>query len=150
MEPRGIFSARVDEKGRLKLAAPVQKYIHCTGDRRVFVTSLDNATVQIYPISIWESNECLFENFLEDPEGAEIVAFTAHDNGADCELDDQGRLLIHQKLRHKLGMEGEPVWLHCYKGVIHVYGKEIYEARKRQAEEKLAEKLRVLKGAGLR
>jgi MraZ protein len=148
--PRGNFPARVDEKGRLTLLAPFREYVENFGDKKVFVTSLDFRTVRIYPITVWKDNERLFEEYTEDPEAAEDVAFIANDNGADCEMDDKGRVLIPQELRRQLGIENQPVRLGCYQGAISVYSEEHYGERKRRAVEGLPEKVRALRKKGLK
>jgi transcriptional regulator MraZ len=148
--PRGIYPARVDEKGRLKLPAPFQQYLGSLGEQKVFITSFDVHTARIYPISVWRDNENFFDDFAEDPETAEDVAFMANDLGADSELDGQGRLLVPQELRRSLGIENQPVWLDCYKGRINVYSKQVYEERKSRASQGLAEKVRALEKKGLK
>lgn len=148
--PRGIYPGRVDEKGRLKLPAAFQQYLEALGEKRVFVTTLDVRIVRIYPISKWKENEIFFEATSQDPEAAEDMAFIANDFGGDSELDGQGRVLIPTELRRTLGIENQPVWLDVYKGRINVYGKEIYEERKRRAMEGLTDKLRLLEKAGLK
>lgn len=148
--PRGIFPARVDDKGRLKLPSVFQQYLNAMGEQRVFITSLDVRTARIYPISVWKENEKFFEDYTEDPQIAEDIAFIANDLGADSELDTQGRLLVPQTLRRTLGIENQPVWLERYRGRINVYSKEIYEERKRRANQEVAEKLRALERKGLK
>jgi len=148
--PRGIFQARVDDKGRLKLPADLKEYVISFGDRKVFVTSLDLVTARIYPNAIWKDNQKFFEEFNEDPDAAEDVAFTANDTGGDCDMDDQGRVLIPQELRRSLEIENQPVWLQCFQGVIHIYSKSVYEERKRRAVERLQDKVRLLRQKGLK
>ena len=148
--PRGIFAARVDDKGRLKLPSAVQQYLNSVGDERVFITSLDTRTARIYPLSVWKQNEKFFEGYTDDPQIAEDIAFIANDLGADSEIDGQGRLLVPQELRRTLSIENQPVWLDCYKGRINVYSKAIYEERKSRAGHGVAEKLRALERKGLR
>ena len=147
--PRGIYPARVDEKGRLKLPSAFQEYLLKLGEQKVFITSLDMRIARLYPISIWKENEIVFEKASEaDPEGAEDVAFQANDVGRDSEVDPQGRVLIPQELRRSLGLESQPVWLDCYKGRINVYGKEVYEERRRRSQERPVEKLRAMEKLG--
>ena len=147
--PRGIFSARVDEKGRLKLPAALKEYVAGFGEGKVFITSLDRRLARLYPISVWRSNEKVFDDF-EDPEAAEDVAFNANDLGADCVMDEQGRVLVPQELRRELALENQPVWLEVYKGPVNIYSKEIYDERKRRASVNLPEKLSALKKKGLK
>jgi MraZ protein len=148
--PRGIYPARVDEKGRLKLPAVFQQYLTDLGEKRVFVTSLDVRIARIYPISVWKENEILFDATTDDPEAAEDVKFIANDLGADSEIDGQGRVLVPQELRQMLSLENQPVWIECQKGRMNVYGKEVYEDRKRRAYENAADKLRTLEKKGLK
>jgi MraZ protein len=148
--PRGIYPARVDEKGRLKLPVNFQEFLKESGEQKVFITSLDIRTARIYPTSVWKQNEKLLAESTDDPEGAEDIAFMANDLGADSELDAQGRVLVPTELRRLLTLESQPVWLECYQGGINVYNKEVYEERQRRSRENLAAKLATFKKKGLR
>lgn len=148
--PRGIYPARVDEKGRLKLPAAFHQYLNQLGEEKVFITSLDVRTARIYPISVWKQNEDLFEQSADDPEAAEDVAFIANDLGADTEVDGQGRILMPQELRQKLGIENEQVWLVCYKGRINVYSRSVYDERRQRAMTNLNQKVVALEKRGLK
>jgi DNA-binding transcriptional regulator/RsmH inhibitor MraZ len=127
-----------------------QQYLKDLGEQRVFMTTLDERTAQIYPMSVWKENEKFFEAYTEDPQAAEDIAFTAYDMGDDGEPDGEGRLLLPQQLRRTLGLECQPVWLHCYKGRINVYSGEVYEAMQSRAAEGRADKLRILQQKGLK
>ncbi|HSW51389.1 MAG TPA: hypothetical protein VLH09_14485 [Bryobacteraceae bacterium] len=140
----------MDEKGRLKLPADLREYILRLGEKSVFITSLDLQIARIYTNSTWEFNQKLLDEYKEDPEIAEDVAFTANDVGADSGIDEQGRVLIPQELRRTLEIESQPVWLECLPGVINIYGKTVYEARKKRAEDRRAEKVRRLREMGLK
>ncbi len=148
--PKGAYSARVDEKGRLKLPAKLQQYISSFGSPRVFVTSLDTTTARIYPISIWKENEILLENYTEDPQAAEDIAFIANDLGADAEVDSQGRVLLPQELRQLLGVENQQVHLQWFKGRITLFTDNVYESRRAAARENLAGKLQGVEKGGLK
>jgi MraZ protein len=148
--PHGIFQARVDDKGRLKLPSALREYVLRFGEKSVFITSLDHLIARIYPNVIWENNQRLLDEFTEDPEAAADVAFTANDLGADSEMDDQGRVLIPQELRRLLEIENQPVWLEVYQGGINIYGKAIYDERKKRAQEGRAEKLRLMRQKGFK
>ncbi len=148
--PRGIYPARVDEKGRLKLPVNFQQFLSGSGEQKVFITSLDIRTARIYPISLWKENEKILEDSTDDPDGAEDVAFLANDLGADSELDSQGRVLLPTELRRMLALEAQPVWLECYQGGINVYNKEVYEGRQRRSRENLVDKVKTFKKKGLR
>ena len=68
--PRGFFSARVDEKGRLKLPAAITQYLGALGENKVFVTTLNGSTARIYPISAWRQTENVLEEAGEDADVA--------------------------------------------------------------------------------
>ncbi len=101
-------------------------------------------------MALWEENERFFESFAEDRRAVEDVAFIANDLGADVELDAQGRLLLPSEMRRLLGLEGQPVWLDCFRGRLNIYSKTVYEQRKQRAIEGLPEKLATLERSGLR
>jgi MraZ protein len=148
--PHGIFPARVDPKGRLKLPAALREYVLRFGEKSVFITSLDLVIARIYPNVIWENNQKILDGFTEDPDAAADVAFTANDLGADSEMDDQGRVLIPQELRRLMEIENQPVWLEVYQGGINIYTKAVYDERKKRSQEGRAEKLRLLRQKGFK
>lgn len=148
--PRGFHSARVDEKGRLKLPAIIAEYLSKLGEQKVFITTVNGATARIYPTSVWQQNESLLEEEGDDAEEKEQVAFVAYHFGADSDVDAQGRVLMPTDLRRKLGMEGEQVYLRCFKQRIEVIGSAMYEQRLAAAMAGLDEKVRSLEKKGLR
>ncbi len=148
--PRGFLSARVDEKGRLKLPAAITQYLSALGEQKVFVTTLNGTTVRIYPISVWLQTENLLEEAAEDADIREDVAFIADHFGADSEIDPQGRVLVPTDLRRALKLENEQVFLRCFKQRIDVIGREVYEQRLAKAMEGLPEKVQALEKRGLR
>ncbi|MBX9603769.1 MAG: hypothetical protein K2X35_22370 [Bryobacteraceae bacterium] len=148
--PRGAFSARMDEKGRVKLPAAVQEYLESFGTKKVFITTLDVETARIYPISVWRSNEIVLDGAVDDPEIAEDVSLIANLYGQDCEMDGQGRVLFPTNLRRELALEDAQIWLDTHQGVINVYSNATFEAKKQRALEGLAAKVRKLKEKGLK
>jgi MraZ protein len=148
--PRGFLSARVDEKGRLKLPAVITQYLGALGEQKVFVTTLNGTTARIYPISAWLQTENLLEEAGEDADVREDVAFVAYHFGADSEIDPQGRVLVPTELRRALKLENEQVYLRCFKQRIDVIGREVYEQRLTKAMEGLGEKVQGLEKRGLR
>jgi MraZ protein len=148
--PRGFHSARVDDKGRLKLPSVIAEYVAALGDQRVFITTVDGATARIYPISVWRQNEILLEQEGEDTELKEEVAFIAYHYGADSDVDAQGRVLVPTELRRTLSMEGEQVFLRCFKQRIEVLGNSEYQARLEKAKGNLGSKLQSLEKKGFR
>ena len=149
--PRGFFSAHVDDKGRLKLPVDLQQYLTAIGDDKLFVTSVDDRIARIYPISVWKGNEkVLAELATEDPDAADALMFVTNDYGADAKVDPQGRVTLPTDLRRALALENQEVRLDWSQGAINVYSKAEYEARKKQAKDNLAEKLKMAKLKGFK
>lgn len=147
--PRGMYPARLDDKGRCKVATAFQQYFAALREKKLFVTSLDRRTAQIYPMAVWRENEKFFDSYREDPGILRKVAFNAADLGAESEMDAQGRILFPPELRRELGIENQPVRLFAYRGRIEVLSEPIYEERKREAAQTAAEDVAKLEAAGL-
>ena len=148
--PLGIFQAKCDEKGRLKLPADFATYLKALSVEKVFITTVDMRLARIYPKPVWESNLNLFDSAGDDAEIAEDVAFIANLYGGYSEIDDVGRVLMPTDLRRKLDFEKQPVWLDFYRGRINVFGKNIYEERLQRATVGLADKVKALEKKGLK
>lgn len=149
--PRGFFSGRVDEKGRLKLPVDMQQYLASFGDERYFVTSTDGRIARIYPISVWKENEKVLSELAKvDSDAADAIMFMANDLGSDAKIDAQGRMTLSTDLRRALNLEDQDVRLDCFQSAINVYSNAEYEARKRQAQENLSERLKLAKSKGFK
>jgi DNA-binding transcriptional regulator/RsmH inhibitor MraZ len=148
--PVGIFSAKCDEKGRLKVPAEFAAYLKELGVERVFVTTVDLKLARIYPKQVWERNQNFFENAGEHAKIAKDVAFIANLYGALSDIDGNGRVLIPQELRKKLEIEGQTVWLDYHNGYINVFGKKIYDERMERAVAGLDDKVSVLETKGFK
>lgn len=148
--PRGVLSTRVDEKGRVKLPAAIAQYLADSGEKKVFVTTLDLSTVRIYPISSWRQTEAMLEQAGDDTEARNDVAFVAYHYGADADVDPQSRVLVPTNLRRELNLENEQVYLRCFKQRIDLIPGPAYERMLAEAKTSLAEKLKALEKQGLR
>jgi MraZ protein len=148
--PLGIFQARCDDKGRLKLPTNFLEYLKALGVEKVFITSVDMKLARIYPRKVWESNQNLFESAGEDAEIAQDVALIANLYGADSDIDAQGRVLIPTDLRRMLEIEAAPVWLDFYNGRINVVSKSAHEERVQRAKVNLADKVKALEKKGFK
>jgi MraZ protein len=106
---RGHATARVDDKGRLKIPAEfLDPFIGlCGTDRRTFVTSLDGQMVLVYPLPVWEVHEA---KLAAMPSTSPLVVKylrTASYWGKETSIDVAGRILIHPLLRQKARIGGE-------------------------------------------
>ncbi len=147
--PRGFHQASVDDKGRLKLPAAIQKYLAALPDKKFFVTTLGAGIIRIYPDSVWRFNDKFFEEFKDDPEQAEKVAFMANAFGGDAEIDGQGRVLLPPGLRRKHAVGGT-VQLHFFKARIDVYPQSLYDELTTRLEADLEPAVKALERMGLR
>ncbi len=148
--PRGRFSGKLDDKGRLKLPAAFQQFFGGLPEKKLFLTSLDRHIAQLYPIAEWRKNEQFFDNYTEDPEAAAAIAFTANDLGADVEMDGQGRITVHTDLRRELELEGTDLHLVAYKGHVDILTDALYQKMKGPSAEETGKRLLQLRKAGLR
>ena len=149
--PSGMFTARVDEKGRLKLPVDLQEYVKKYGSEQTFITTLDLRMGSIYPISVWRENLKLLDSIQDDhEESAAQLAFLAREMGGDASLDGQGRVLLPQTMRTELKLEDTTVRLDVYKDVIRVYSEGVYEEERQRSRANLADKLRALRKQGLK
>ena len=147
--PRGMYPARLDDKGRCKLPTSFQQFFAALREKKLFVTSLDRRIAQIYPMAVWRENEKFFDSYREDPKILRNVVFNAADLGAESEMDGQGRILFPPELRRELGIENQSVRLFAYRGRIEVLSEPNYEERKREAAQTAAEDVAKLEAAGL-
>lgn len=103
---RGNFSARIDDKGRLKLPTAFRLLIEDKYGSSLFVTSISGESVKIYPMPIWIGLE---EKLARVPSTHPARArFFDRVNffGQSAEFDKQGRVLVHTRLRDAANMVG--------------------------------------------
>ena len=148
--PHYIAQTRVDDKGRLKLPAEFLEYLKKLSVERVFVTTIDKRIVRLYPISVWKTNENLFENAGDDAETAEDVAYVAKHYGGDSDIDSQGRVLIPSLIRSLLELESQTVFVDHYHGRINVSTKAVHEEKLNRAFANLNDKVKALEKKGLK
>jgi DNA-binding transcriptional regulator/RsmH inhibitor MraZ len=148
--PLGIFTAKCDEKGRLKLPAEFVAYLKALGEDTVFITTLDMKLARIYPKGTWQHNQNLLENAGDDAEIAEDVGFLVNHYGAAAEIDGNGRVLLPTNLRRELELENQTVWLDYFNGGFNAFGKKIFDERMNRATVNLGDKVKALRKKGLK
>jgi len=148
--PRGMFPGRLDDKGRLKVPAALQKYFESLPEKKLFVTSLDRRTAAIYPIAVWRTIEEFFDNYNDDPDAAANISFNANHLGSEVEMDAAGRILFNSELRRVVKLESTGLHLYSYRGHIEVLTDDIFNEREQNATTNASTNLTVLLKAGLR
>ena len=107
MSLRGSYSARLDDKGRLKVPAEFRRVIESTWTNDVFLTTLTGKDVLIFPLSVWEEFEARLTRLpITDPARARIQRFVNY-FGSSQEMDAQGRVLIPGLPKDQAGLQGE-------------------------------------------
>lgn len=106
---RGNYSARIDEKGRLKIPTAFRTAIQEQYGSEVYVTSRkgQGVVVSIYPAPVWRRMEdklVALSRFRPEIERyIDLVSYY----GQDGEIDKQGRVSIHPLLRESAAMAGD-------------------------------------------
>lgn len=110
---RGTIPARIDDKGRLKIPNSFRTLIEERYGPLVYVTSYPTPScqkgdfVRIYPIPVWEELEAkLTQMSTAKPTRRKFLDYTGY-YGQTAEMDTQGRILIHPRLREAAAMLGE-------------------------------------------
>ena len=104
---RGSASARIDEKGRLKIPTQFRGLVRDQTGSEVFVTSLTGECVRIYPMNVWLAVE---QKVLEMPSNLPArLKFLDRVNfyGLEGEMDGQGRVVISPLLREHAAIVGD-------------------------------------------
>jgi MraZ protein len=126
---RGNYTARVDEKGRLKIPTAFRRYIEEKyTTQEVYATSLNGDCVRIYPLPEWESIEqrlALLPSM--DPARRKFLDRTNY-YGQQATIDGQGRVLVHPLLRKAAGIAGDVAVL-GYLTYLEVWELERFERR---------------------
>ena len=104
---RGNAPAKIDDKGRLKVPNGFRALIQQAHGREVFVTSLTGESVRVYPMPVWQQIERKLAAMPSTHPSRLKFLDRVNFFGQATELDAQGRVLIHSRLREAAGMTGE-------------------------------------------
>ena len=104
---RGSYTARIDDKGRLKLPTSFKVLVEQKYGNQVFVTSVDGQSALVYPMPVWLA----LEDRLTKVPGADPVRadylLRVNFYGQPAEFDGQGRVVIQPRLRDSAAMLGD-------------------------------------------
>ncbi len=104
---RGNYAAKIDEKGRLKIPNAFRALIEEKHGTELFVTSLSGEYVRIYPMPVWLALEEKLGRVPSTHPSRLKYFDRVNYYGQTAEVDSQGRVVIHSRLRDSAGMSGE-------------------------------------------
>ncbi|MGH9307744.1 MAG: division/cell wall cluster transcriptional repressor MraZ [Vicinamibacterales bacterium] len=104
---RGNHTAKIDDKGRLKIPNAFRSLIEAEHGSDLFVTSLTGEDVLIYPMPVWVALEERLGR-MPSTHPARLRFFDRVNYfGQAAEIDGQGRVVLPARLRDTAGMSGE-------------------------------------------
>ena len=104
---RGSTSARIDDKGRLKVPNAFRRLVEQKHGRELFLTSLTGEYVRIYPMPVWLEIEQKLAAMPSTHPSRQRFLDRINYFGSDAELDAQGRVIIPARLREAATMNGD-------------------------------------------
>ena len=104
----GSYQARIGKSGRIKIPEKFRTTIEALYGKELFITSLSDQAVQIYPLPVWEELAGITKEGLTHLK-PDVKMFMRRVNlkGGQHEIDPKGRVLISPTLREKTQLEEE-------------------------------------------
>lgn len=125
----GSYQATLDKAGRLKIPERFRVLIEARYGPGLFITSLENESVRIFPLSVWKEMTGTSEQSMAFIRSSYREFFLrAHGRGCAGEIDAKGRVLITPRLREKNGLKSE-VEVVGMNNHLEVWDKERLEAK---------------------
>ncbi len=104
----GSYSATFDGSSRIKIPEKFRIAIEEEYGRELFITSLTDEAVQIYPLSVWEElTGIASEGAVHLKPTVRKFMLRVNRKGIKYRIDSKGRILINQSLRDKAKLEDE-------------------------------------------
>ncbi len=104
----GSYTARFDKSGRIKIPEKFRAAIEDQYGKELFITSLTDKAVQVYPLPVWKKIAGITDEGLFHLK-PDVRNFMRRVNlkGSYYEIDSKGRILISQALKEKAHLDGE-------------------------------------------
>lgn len=104
----GSYTARFDKSGRIKIPEKFRTAIEEEHGKELFITSLTDEAVQIYPLPVWNSLTGIAgEGAYHFKPSIRRLLIRVNSKGTKYQIDSKGRILINQTLREKAKLEEE-------------------------------------------
>jgi MraZ protein len=104
---RGSYSARIDDKGRLKLPTAFKAQVEQQHGAELYVTSVTGDCVRLYPMPVWLGIEERLSRMPSTHPAKLKFLDRVSFYGQTSEFDGQGRVLIPNRLREAAAMAGD-------------------------------------------
>ena len=104
---RGNHTAKIDDKGRLKIPNAFRALVEDKHGSDLFVTSLTGESVRIYPMPVWMAIEEKMAKIPSTHPARTKFFDRVNYFGQTAAFDNQGRVIIHSRLRDSAAMSGE-------------------------------------------
>jgi MraZ protein len=105
---RGSYSARIDDKGRLKIPNAFKAFVEEQhGASGLYVTSVTGESVRVYPMPAWVAVEQRLARMPTSHPARLKFLDRVNYYGQVGEFDAQGRVVIPSRLRDSAGMTGD-------------------------------------------
>lgn len=104
---RGSATARIDDKGRLKVPNWFRALIEKDHGSDLFVTSLSGDSVRLYPMPVWLALEQRLAQMPSTHPARAKFLDRVNYFGLEAELDSQGRVIIPPRLRDVAQITGD-------------------------------------------
>ena len=107
---RGRVSAKIDDKGRLKVPSAYRAFIETEWGTALYLTSLSptGECVRLYPMKIWEAIEATLQKDRASLDTSrKAFELTTSYWGQMAELDAQGRVVLPPQLREAAGASAD-------------------------------------------
>lgn len=104
----GSYTVRFDKSGRIKIPEKFRIAMEKEYGNELFITSLTDESVQVYPLPVWERLSGVSEQgaFHLQPAVRKFM-LRVNRKGNNSRIDSKGRILISQALREKAKLEDE-------------------------------------------
>ena len=106
---RGSSTAKIDDKGRLKIPTDFRRVLDEEYGTDLFVTSILGDSAMIYPLSVWQEIEERLRAMPSTDRTRGRFLERVNYYGQQVRLDSQGRLVLPQILRDSAALDGEAV-----------------------------------------
>lgn len=104
----GSYTARFDRSGRIKIPEKFRMILEEQYGKDLFITSLTDEAIQIYPIQVWERlSGVSTRGALHLQPTIRKFMLRVNRTGNHYRIDSKGRVLINQVLREKADLNDE-------------------------------------------